>query len=58
MAEPRRTILGKLTDKAICRGIFHGVPGLIYDHRCSGSEAYMKLAREMIGRLPVQAAAA
>ena len=36
----------------------HGVPGLIYDHRCSGSEAYMKLAREMIGRLPVQAAAA
>ena len=29
MAEPRRTILGKLTDKAICRGIFHGVPGLI-----------------------------
>ena len=30
----------------------HGVPALIYDHRCSGSEAYMGLAREMIGRLP------
>jgi chromosome partitioning protein len=30
----------------------HGVPALIYDHRCSGSEAYMALARELIGRLP------
>jgi chromosome partitioning protein len=30
----------------------HGLPALIYDHRCSGSEAYMALAREVIGRLP------
>jgi chromosome partitioning protein len=30
----------------------HGVPALIYDHRCSGSEAYMSLARELIARLP------
>ena len=30
----------------------HGLPALIYDHRCSGSEAYMALARELIGRLP------
>lgn len=30
----------------------HGVPALIYDYRCSGSEAYMALARELIGRLP------
>ena len=30
----------------------HGVPALIYDYRCSGSEAYMSLARELIGRLP------
>src|SRR3546814_3909301 len=30
----------------------HGVPALIYDHRCAGSEAYMALARELIGRLP------
>lgn len=29
----------------------HGVPALIYDHRCSGSEAYMQLARELIDRL-------
>nr|WP_295374154.1 ParA family protein [uncultured Sphingosinicella sp.] len=36
----------------------HGVPALIYDHRCSGSEAYMSLARELIGRLPKPAAAA
>jgi chromosome partitioning protein len=36
----------------------HGIPALIYDHRCSGSEAYMSLARELIGRLPKPAAAA
>jgi chromosome partitioning protein len=36
----------------------HGVPALIYDHRCSGSEAYMALARELIARLPKRAAAA
>ena len=30
----------------------HGLPALIYDHRCSGSEAYMALSRELIGRLP------
>lgn len=36
----------------------HGVPALIYDHRCSGSEAYIGLARELIGRLPEPAAAA
>jgi len=30
----------------------HGLPALIYDHRCSGSEAYIALAREMIARLP------
>lgn len=36
----------------------HGLPALIYDHRCSGSEAYIGLARELIGRLPKPAAAA
>ena len=36
----------------------HGVPALIYDHRCPGSEAYMALARELIRRLPRQAAEA
>jgi chromosome partitioning protein len=30
----------------------HGLPALIYDHRCAGSEAYMELAKEVIGRLP------
>ena len=30
----------------------HGLPALIYDMRCAGSEAYMALARELIGRLP------
>jgi chromosome partitioning protein len=36
----------------------HGIPALIYDHRCLGSEAYMGLARELIARLPKQAVAA
>ncbi|HKR17538.1 ParA family protein [Rhizorhapis sp.] len=36
----------------------HGVPALLYDYRCSGSEAYMQLARELIGRLPQQEIAA
>jgi chromosome partitioning protein len=30
----------------------HGLPALIYDIKCSGSEAYMNLARELMGRLP------
>jgi chromosome partitioning protein len=36
----------------------HGLPALIYDHRCLGSEAYMSLARELIGRMPKPAQAA
>ncbi len=36
----------------------HGLPALIYDLKCSGSEAYVRLARELIGRLPQPAAAA
>lgn len=36
----------------------HGLPALIYDFRCSGSEAYIALARELIGRLPAPAVAA
>lgn len=30
----------------------HGLPALIYDHRCVGSQAYISLARELIARLP------
>ena len=33
----------------------HGLPALIYDHRCVGSQAYIALARELIARLPAQA---
>jgi chromosome partitioning protein len=36
----------------------HGLPALIYDLRCPGSEAYVRLARELIGRLPSLAEAA
>ena len=30
----------------------HGLPALIYDLRCSGSEAYVRLAKELMDRLP------
>ena len=36
----------------------HGLPALIYDHRCPGSEAYIGLARELIQRLPAMTKAA
>lgn len=34
----------------------HGMPALLYDLRCPGSEAYMALAREMIGSSAAKAA--
>ncbi|MFC4293928.1 ParA family protein [Novosphingobium tardum] len=36
----------------------HGLPALVYDHHCAGSQAYMALARELIGRLPERRIAA
>ena len=36
----------------------HGLPALIYDLKCSGSEAYVHLARELMSRLPRHAEAA
>jgi chromosome partitioning protein len=36
----------------------HGLPALIYDLKCPGSEAYIRLAREVLGRLPQLAEAA
>jgi chromosome partitioning protein len=36
----------------------HGLPALIYDLKCLGSEAYVNLARELIRRLPQVAEAA
>jgi chromosome partitioning protein len=65
VAEDVRACLGKVVfETVIPRNVrlseapSHGIPGLIYDHRCPGSEAYMALARELIGRLPKPAAAA
>jgi chromosome partitioning protein len=65
VADDVRACLGKVVfETMIPRNVrlseapSHGIPALIYDHRCSGSEAYMALARELIGRLPMPAAAA
>lgn len=60
-----RAVLGKVVfETVIPRNVrlseapSHGLPALVYDHRCSGSEAYIALARELIARLPATAAAA
>jgi len=60
-----RAVLGEVVfDTVIPRNVrlseapSHGVPALIYDHRCSGSEAYIALARECIARLTKTAKAA
>ncbi|MFD1033669.1 ParA family protein [Sphingomonas hankookensis] len=60
-----RAVLGKVVfDTVIPRNVrlseapSHGMPALIYDYRCAGSEAYIALAREVIARLPSLAEAA
>jgi chromosome partitioning protein len=65
VADDVRACLGKVVfETVIPRNVrlseapSHGIPALIYDHRCPGSEAYIALARELIGRLPKTAAAA
>ena len=58
VAEDVRECLGKLVfDAVIPRNVrlseapSHGLPALIYDLKCPGSEAYIGLAREVMGRL-------
>ena len=65
VASDVRAVLGPVVfDTVIPRNVrlseapSHGLPALIYDHRCSGSEAYMALARELVARLPAAAVAA
>ena len=65
VADDVRAVVGDLVFKtAVPRNVrlseapSHGLPALVYDHRCPGSEAYIALASEMIGRLPMPAAAA
>jgi chromosome partitioning protein len=65
VAEDVRACLGgAVFDTVIPRNVrlseapSHGLPALIYDLKCAGSEAYVRLARELIGRLPQRAEAA
>ena len=65
VANDVRAVLGRVVfETVIPRNVrlseapSHGLPALIYDHRCAGSEAYIALARELIGRLPQTKAAA
>ena len=65
VAEDVRACLGRTVfDTVVPRNVrlseapSHGLPALIYDLRCPGSEAYVNLARELIARLPREAVAA
>ena len=58
VAEDVRACLGKIVfDTVVPRNVrlseapSHGLPALIYDLKCPGSEAYVRLAREVMGRL-------
>ena len=62
VAEDVRACLGPLVfETVVPRNVrlseapSHGLPALIYDLRCAGSEAYIRLARELIARLPQRA---
>lgn len=59
VAEDVRACLGSAVfDTVVPRNVrlseapSHGLPALIYDLRCSGSAAYVGLARELMARLP------
>ncbi|MEO7603227.1 MAG: ParA family protein [Sphingomicrobium sp.] len=65
VAEDVRACLGSTVfDTVVPRNVrlseapSHGLPALIYDLKCPGSVAYIRLARELIGRLPQLAEAA
>ncbi|MCW2389697.1 chromosome partitioning protein [Sphingobium sp. B11D3B] len=65
VADDVRACLGDLVFKTVIpRNVrlseapSHGLPALIYDMRCAGSEAYMALARELIEKLPKETIAA
>lgn len=65
VADDVRACLGKAVfDTIVPRNVrlseapSHGLPALIYDLKCPGSEAYVRLARELIARLPQVAEAA
>lgn len=65
VSEDVRSCLGDLVFEAtIPRNVrlseapSHGLPALVYDHSCSGSRAYIALARELIARLPQRRKAA
>ena len=65
VADDVRDCLGNLVfDTPIPRNVrlseapSHGLPALVYDQSCTGSRAYIALARELISRLPEQRKAA
>ena len=63
-ADVRACLGGAVFDTVVPRNVrlseapSHGLPALIYDLRCPGSEAYIRLARELMTRLPQRAEAA
>jgi chromosome partitioning protein len=62
--EVRQHMSGNVCETVIPRNVrlseapSHGLPALVYDQHCTGSRAYMSLARELIGRFPAERQAA
>ncbi len=63
-ADVRAALGGRVFDTMIPRNVrlseapSHGLPALLYDLRAAGSEAYMALARELMGKAPAARQAA
>ncbi|MGF1606402.1 MAG: ParA family protein [Rhodothalassiaceae bacterium] len=63
-ADVRETLGGRVFKTMIPRNVriseapSHGRPALLYDHRCTGSQAYIQLASELLRRQPTHPAAA
>ena len=63
LAEVRENMGEKVYSTVIPRNVriseapSHGVPALVYDLRCPGSQAYIKLAGELIQREKIRVAA-
>ncbi len=65
VADDVRACLGKIVfDTVIPRNVrlseapSHGLPAMVYDYRCAGSEAYISLSRELLRRTEPAAKAA
>ena len=55
--QPGRRVSRKKQEPAPLQALSFGLPAILYDHKCSGSEAYIMLAQELMQRERERAAA-